>query len=134
MNKQRCSRQVFLRYSLIQLPELVLLVLVLILIGKWINIPMWATLVIFSLWLIANIIMFPFVWRAYDKDNPNSMCGSQGIAAERLSPIGYVRIHGEMWRAKVIEGASFIKKGEVVTVTGIRGLTLIVQSDKKLNT
>jgi membrane protein implicated in regulation of membrane protease activity len=75
--------------------------------------------------------MFPFVWRVYDEGNYNPIFGSQGIAADSLSPNVYVRIHGEMWRAKVIEGCSFIRKCEVVTVTGIRGLTLIVQSDNK---
>jgi membrane-bound ClpP family serine protease len=131
MNKQKCSRQVILRYSLIQLPELVLLILVLILLGQWIHIPMWVVLALILLWIIVNIIMFPFVWRAYVKDSPNTMAGSQGVAADAISPCGYVRIKGEIWRAEVIEGGSFIKKGDVVTVTGIRGLTLLVRSDNK---
>jgi membrane-bound ClpP family serine protease len=84
--------------------------------------------------VIFNVILFPFVWRAYDKGNPNPMIGLQGIAVDRLSPSGYVRINGELWRSKVIKDDSAIEKGEVVTVKGMRRLTLIVQSDKKLNT
>ncbi|MEN8263911.1 MAG: NfeD family protein [Nitrospirota bacterium] len=130
MNNRMWSRQVLLRYSLFQLPGLALLILILILLRYWINIPTWALWTFISLSVIVDVIMYPFVWRAYDKDNPNSMSGSQGIAAGRLSPSGYVRINGELWRAKVIEGNSAIEKGEVVTVRGISGLTLIVRPDK----
>jgi membrane protein implicated in regulation of membrane protease activity len=131
MSKQKYSRRAVLRYSLIQLPELILMALVLALLGQWIHLPVWIVLVLISLLVIVNIIMFPFVWRAYDKGDSNPMFGTKAIAVDRLSPSGYVRIKGEMWRANVIEGGSFIKKGEVVTVTDIRGLTLLVQSDTK---
>jgi membrane-bound ClpP family serine protease len=125
------SRQVLLKYSLLQLPGLALLILILLLLRHWISIPAWAIWTIISLNVIVNVIMYPIVWRAYEKDNPDSMYGSQGIAADRLSPSGHVRIKGELWRAKIIEGGSAIEKGEAVTVKGISGLTLIVQSDNK---
>ncbi len=134
MNKQMWSRQVILRYSLIQLPEVVLLLLVLGLIRLWINVPMWVVWSLTSLLLIINIILYPFVWRAYDKGDPNPMAGSQGIAADYLSPLGFVRINGELWRAKVMEGDSYIEKGEVVIIAGMHGLTLIVRSSKKETT
>ncbi len=131
MNKRMWSRQILLKYSLLQLPGLALLVLILLLLRHWIDVPAWAEWTIVSLAVIVDVIMYPFVWRAYDKDNPDSMSGSQGIAVDRLSPSGHVRIKGELWRAKIIEGGSAIEKGEVVTVRGISGLTLIVQSDNK---
>jgi membrane protein implicated in regulation of membrane protease activity len=125
------SHKVLLRYSLFQLPGLALLTSILVLLRYWVFIPSWAVWTFISLCVIMDVIMYPFVWRAYDKDNPNSMSGSQGTATGRLSPSGYVRINGELWRAEMIEGDSAIEKGDVVTVTGIRGLTLIVRSDKK---
>ncbi len=125
------SRQVLLKYSLLQLPGLALLILILLLLRHWIDVPAWAAWTFISICVIVDVIMYPFVWRAYDKDNPDSMSGSQGIAVDRLSPSGYVRIKGELWRAKIIEGGSAIEKGEVVTVRSISGLTLIVQSDNK---
>ena len=134
MNKQGWSRQVLLKYSLLQLPGLALLIIILILLRHWINIPNWAMWTLISLSLIVDVIMFPFVWRAYDKGNQNSMSGSQGVAVDRLSPSGYVRINGELWRAKVFEGNSAIEKGEVVMVKSMHGLTLFVQSDKKEKT
>ena len=125
------SRQVLLKYSLLQLPGLALLILILLLLRHWISIPAWALWTFISLNVIVNVIMYPIVWRAYEKETPDSMSGSQGIAVDRLSPSGHVRIKGELWRAKIIEGGSAIEKGEVVTVRGISGLTLIVQSDNK---
>ncbi len=134
MNKQMWARKVLLNYSLLQLPGLALLVSILFLLRYWIDIPAWAEWTIISLCIILDVIMYPFVWRAYDKDNPNPMSGSQGIAVDHLSPSGYVRINGELWRAKIMEGDSAIEKGAAVTVKGINGLTLIVQSDNKNKT
>ncbi len=125
------SRQVILKYSLLQLPEIVVLLLILALLRQWINIPMWTVWIVTSLLVMINIILYPFVWRAYDTNPPNSICGSQGIAADRLSPCGYVRINGELWRAKISDDNSVIAKGEVVTVKGMSGLTLIVQPGEK---
>jgi membrane-bound ClpP family serine protease len=125
------SSKVLLKYSLLQLPGLALLILILLLLRHWIDIPAWAEWTIISLGIIIDVIMYPFVWHAYDKDNPDSMSGSQGIAVDRLSPSGYVRINGELWRAKIIEGDSAIEKGEAVTVKSINGLTLIVHSANK---
>jgi membrane-bound ClpP family serine protease len=59
------------------------------------------------------------------------MVGSSGIAVDQLSPSGYVRINGELWRAKINENESVIKKGETITVRCLDGLTLTVISGKK---
>jgi membrane-bound ClpP family serine protease len=123
------SRQIMLRYSLLQLPEVVLLIMVLFLIRQWIHIPMWVVWMFSSILLMINVIMYPFVWRAYDKSVPNALSGSRGITVDRLSPSGHVRINGELWQAIVTEGHEPIEKGGNVTVKDIQGLTLIVESD-----
>jgi len=125
------SRQVILKYSLLQLPGLAMLILILILLQYWVNIPTWAVLMFISLWIIMDVILYPFVWRAYEKGNSTSMIGLKGTAVDHLSPSGHVRIKGELWRAKVTQSNSTIEKGEIVTVKGLDGLTLIVQSEKK---
>ena len=74
--------------------------------------------------------MFPFVWRAYDRPRPGdlrSMIGTEGIAQERLNPSGYIRVHGELWQAEVMEKRIPIEKGEEVQIQGSYGLTLLVQ-------
>ena len=120
-----------LRYSLLQLPGLAILILMFILLQRWVNLPAWTVWTFISLWVIKDVILYFFVWRAYDTGDSNPMIGSKGIAVDRLSPSGYVRIKRELWHAKVIESDSAIEKGETVTVRELDGLTLIVQSDKK---
>jgi membrane-bound ClpP family serine protease len=125
------SRQVLLKYLLLQLPGLAMLILILILLRHWMNIPTWAVWTFTFFWIIKDMILFPFVWRAYEKGHPNTIIGSKGTAVNRLSPSGYVRIKSELWRAKVTESNSTIEKGETVTVRDLDGLTLVVQSEGK---
>jgi len=40
------------------------------------------------------------------------------------TPLGQVRIHGELWRARCEAGADV---GDTVRVTGVEGLTLLVE-------
>jgi membrane protein implicated in regulation of membrane protease activity len=131
MNKRRWSPRLFLRYSLIQVPELGVLLMVLVFLNQLIHVPAWILWTIISLWIIVNVIMFPFVYRAYEKNVPVAIPGSKGIAVDRLSPSGYVRLNGELWRAQVIEDDSAIEKGEDIVVAGRKGLTLTVLSDKE---
>lgn len=116
-----------MKYLLLQLPGLAMLILILILLRQWMNIPTWAVWTFTSLWIIKDMVLFPFVWRAYEKGHPNTIIGSKGTAVGRLSPSGYVRINGELWRARGIEGDSAIEKGETVTVRDLDGLTLVVK-------
>ena len=108
-----------------------MLILILILLQYWVNIPTWAVWMFISLWIIMDVILYPFIWRAYEKSNSTSMIGLKGTAVDHLAPSGHVRIKGELWRAKVTQSNSTIQKGEIVTVKRLDGLTLIVQSEKK---
>lgn len=76
------------------------------------------------------MVLFPFVWRAYDwdqKDAGHAMIGMQGVALEPLDPAGFILVRGERWRAEVRGMGTFIKKGQKVEVRGIQGLTLYVK-------
>ena len=133
MGKRRWSRRVVIKYTLLQLPALVFLALILYLIRLWVQMPAWLILGMVGLWVVKDVILFPFVWRSYDQDrlgDANSMVGLHGVAKDRLAPSGYVEVHGEMWQAEVMEGAPPVQSGESIRVRGIRGLTLIVQPDK----
>ena len=133
MGKRRWSRRVVIKYSLLQLPALVFLAFILHLLRLWVQMPAWLIWGMVGLWALKDVILFPFVWRAYDQDrhtDANTMIGLRGIVKDRLAPSGYVEVHGELWRAEVMEGASPVNSGENIRVRGIRGLTLIVQPDK----
>jgi membrane-bound serine protease (ClpP class) len=57
------------------------------------------------------------------------MIGRRGIVTGRLDPEGYVRVHGELWRAETVENDRPLKEGQSVTVVRVSGLKLYVRTD-----
>ena len=132
MERKGWSAKVVLRYALLQIPFTALVIVVLILLRKWVNIPIWFVCALVALLVIKDVALYPFVWRAYDPESPaltNQMEGAQGIAIEDLHPSGYVEIGAERWQAEVTGDGPSIRRGQRVRVQGIRGLTLLVQLD-----
>lgn len=130
MKKPGWSVQVILRYTLYQIPGLALIISILILVWQWVDLPDWIFWGLITLWIAKDIILFPFVWRAYDRNrlkDLHTLIGAKGIVEERLSASGYVRVHGELWQAEVREDSLPIEKGEIVRIQGIHGLKLIVE-------
>ena len=119
-------KRTVLKYSLMQLPGLAACVLILALLRYVMLIPTWSIYIVLSLWIIKDIILFPFVWKAYNGSVPE-MIGGNAIAAERLDPSGHVRIKGELWQAETAKGRPAVEKGQTVTVIDKKGLTLIVE-------
>jgi membrane protein implicated in regulation of membrane protease activity len=127
--KRRWTSRAARRYALFQLPGLALVVLVLILIGRWSDLPAWVFWVVIVLWVLKDLAAFPFVWTAYDPhDGGNPLVGARGVARERLAPSGYVRIRGELWKAQAT-GDRAIECGETVRVRSAHGLTLTVEPE-----
>ena len=134
MNHRMWSIRILLEYLLVQLPVAVVIFLILMLVSQWITIPTWLIWCLIGLWLIKDMILYPFVWRAYDWNSSGSsdgMTGLYGIAKERLDPSGYIIVRGELWKARVIEESMTIEKGEKVLVKAREGLTLQVECDHK---
>jgi membrane protein implicated in regulation of membrane protease activity len=108
----------------------VLLVLVILLINRWwVTVPLWLGLGIVGLAVVKDLVLFPLLWRSYtgsDPDDPSSMIGRRGIVIGRLDPEGYVRVHGELWRAEIVGNDRPVEEGRHVTVVGISGLKLYV--------
>jgi membrane protein implicated in regulation of membrane protease activity len=136
MKARGWSTRIVVRYSLLQLPALAFIILILILIQRWIDIPWWLGWGFVALWAVKDAILFPFVWRSYDWNGSkvaNTMMGACGTAKERLAPSGYVEVRGELWKAEVMEDVGPIEAGESVKVQELRGLTLIVQKNNEKN-
>ena len=134
MERKGWSAKVVLRYALLQIPFTALVVVVLILMRKWVDLPIWFVCALVALLVIKDIALYPFVWRAYDPDSPgltSQMQGARGIAIEDLHPTGYVEIGAERWQAEVTGDHPLIRRGQRVRVHGIRGLTLLVQLDSE---
>lgn len=127
MKKRRWTARAAARYAILQIPALLLLLLVLILADRWVDLPGWVIGVPAGLWLLKDIALFPFVWRAYDKEEATRcMIGARGLAISPLSPSGHVRVQGELWRAEVLGKGPPIAKGRRVVVRDVAGLRLVV--------
>lgn len=136
MKARGWSTRIVVRYSLLQLPALALIILILILIQRWIDVPWWLGWGFVALWAVKDAILFPFVWRSYDWNGSkvaNTMVDACGTAKERLAPSGYVEVRGELWKAELMEDVGPIEAGESVKVQALRGLTLIVQKNNEKN-
>ena len=55
---------------------------------------------------------------------PETLVGSTGQVITACTPLGQVRVQGELWRAQCAEGAA---AGEQVRVVALEGLTLVVE-------
>lgn len=128
------SVRILSKYILVQLLEIAVFVLLLMLVGQWIHIPLWLKWGLIGLCVAKEIISYPLVWRSYDwgyREENNPMMGLSGIAKDRLDPYGYIIVRGELWKAKVAETGLTIEKDANVLVRGIKGLTLLVEPEKK---
>ena len=124
-----------IRYVLLQLPGYALLILILGLLRSFIELPGYATWSIVGLWIVKDIVLYPVVGRFYDPDYPKdwfSMIGLTGIAQEPLNPKGYIRVKGELWKAKVLDKEVKVNAGESIIIRGIDGLTLLVEPKRPM--
>jgi len=130
MLSKETKQRIVLRYGLYQIPDMVIFVLILFLLRKWVDLSLWLYIGLVSLWMVKYVLAFTFVWPAYNKPRPGdvkSLIGTEGIAEERLDPSGYIRVHGELWRAEVIGKTIPIEKGQTVLIERACGLTLLVK-------
>ena len=128
------KRRIVLRYARYQIPDVAIFVLILSVLHQWVGLSLGLFIGLVTLWMVKYVVVFSFVWRAYDKPRPGdvtSLIGTQGIAEERLDPAGYVRVHGELWRAEVIGKTMAIEKGKTVLIERADGLTLLVKPFQK---
>lgn len=132
MEKRSWSKRVILRYALLQVPGLLAAAGVIVLLRRWGVFPDGYTGLVLGLWVLKDVVLFPFVWHAYDWDDPGqtgSMIGKRGRVTRKLDPSGYVQIGGELWLAEAPQPSKPIQEGEWVTVEGVDGLKLFVRPD-----
>jgi len=137
MNIDGVTRKIIFRYVWIQALETIVFILILMLINRWVAIPVWFFAGACAVWILKDIIMFPFVWRAYDwdrnreSDQMTRMVGMTGIVHRQLNPCGYIHVRGELWEAKMEDKTLQLDQGRAVTVTGKSGHILIVRPEKE---
>jgi len=128
-NLKNVNLKIVIRYTLLQIPEFILILIGLHLIRIRFDLADWLFWTVILISAAKDILLFPFIWPAYDWDNPkhkDPMLGMRGVTRERLAPKGYIFIKGELWMAQ-INGETAIEKDRDVVVTQVKGLTLMVR-------
>jgi membrane protein implicated in regulation of membrane protease activity len=119
-----------LRYTLFQIPDLILLSLGLAAAVRWWGLPVLAAYGLVALWLVKDVIMFPILRVAYESDSTSGVDGIRGalgVVTQPLAPAGYVRLGSELWKAELASGSGSVLEGSAIRVVEVRGLTLIVE-------
>lgn len=131
----RARARTLLRYWLIQLPGAALLLVALLLLRRWFDLPMWAVATVIAAWLIKDAALYPVLKHAFDPTSgpqPHSPLGRTAVAHEGLGQTGmprrgYVQLGGELWLAELAPGAQGVAPGRRVRVVDQRGLCLVVE-------
>jgi membrane protein implicated in regulation of membrane protease activity len=123
-------RRTIFRYTLFQIPDLILLSLGLAAAVRWWGLPVLAAYGLVALWIAKDVIMYPIVRVAYESGGSSGVegiHGALGVVAQPLDPSGYVRLGSELWKAELVPGGETVSVGSAIRVVEVRGLTLIVE-------
>lgn len=123
----------FVRYLLYQVPGWILVLVVLALLRDAVDLSAGAAAVLFAAWFVKDLALFPFLRGAYEHaPGPviERLIGERGRSVEALAPGGYVRVRGELWRARARAGEEPIPAGRPVIVTAVLGSNLLEVSGR----
>ncbi len=124
--------RVFGRYLVLQIPGQFIAAVTLVMLTRWTELTPTLAVVLFVLWVIKDLAMYPVTRIAYEPQSggqgADALLGALGIAQEDLAPeqTGYVRVGAELWRAQLCGGES-VAKGATLRVTEVCDLTLQVE-------
>jgi membrane protein implicated in regulation of membrane protease activity len=121
---------VALRYAALQIPGQVFVLLLGVAAWEWLGAPAWLAWGAPLFWVVKDALLFPFVWRAYEPDDPSApggLVGATALVEDPLGPSGWVRIGPELWRAELVAGAAAAPRGARVRVVRVEGLVLRVE-------
>ncbi len=119
------------RYTLFQIPDLILLSLGLAAAVRWWGLPVLAAYGLVALWITKDVVMYPILRVAYEPGGSSGVFeihGALGVVVQPLVPSGYVRLGSELWKAELVTGSGAVSVGSAIRVVEVRGLTLVVES------
>lgn len=113
------------RYLLLQVPGWIAVAAALAALGWLAGLPAWIVPVGVAAVVVKDLAMYRFMRHTLDPPRMR-LLGARGLAVERLAPVGYVRVDGELWRAEATGGE--IAAGSAIVVREVHGLTLRVEA------
>jgi len=91
------------------------------------NIPIWGLILLILAFGAYQVVTYRLGRRALDRKpvlSPESIVGCYGEASTKLTPDGYVKVKGELWRA--FSTGLNIDEGKEIVVMEVKRLTLLV--------
>jgi membrane protein implicated in regulation of membrane protease activity len=120
----------FQRYMLFQVPGWVIDIAVLAALIEWWKLPLWAAVGIFTLLVVKDFVLYPFLRVGYEtkeRSGIERLIGERGVVKQRLDPEGYVLVHGELWKARQALPGEHLAPGTRVRVAAFDGMLLLVE-------
>jgi membrane protein implicated in regulation of membrane protease activity len=119
-----------IKYLLFQIPGWIITAIVLMILLHWEFIPKWLAVLCFVASLLKDLLLYPFLRRAYEPGVTGSarLVGSRGVAEGDLAPTGYIRVRGELWRAVVSPADNVIRSGTEVEVVSADRMEVFVRA------
>ncbi len=127
----RSKSRTIARYTLFQIPVLILLSLGLGAAVRWWDLPVLVAFGLVAAWIAKDVIMYPILCVAYQSGGSGGVYeihGALGVVVQPLAPSGYVRLGSELWRAELVTNSGSVSVGSAIRVVEVRGLTLLVES------
>ena len=118
----------WLRYVLLEIPDLLVLGVLLWLAHQWDWIEAKPAWLILGLWIVKDALLFPLIVPVLARKpvlGPELLVGQTALVVRDLDPEGTVKIRGELWRAESASGP--IVSGTYTEVLSMTGLTLRVR-------
>jgi len=123
---------VFARYLLMQIPSAFAVALGLWAFVHWGPLTPAIAAVLFGVWVVVEIAMFPVLRIGYEtggqRAGVESMIGMVGRVCSELDPEGFVQLGHERWRAVARSEPLPVPAGSRVRICEVRDLTLVVEA------
>jgi membrane-bound serine protease (ClpP class) len=119
-----------LRYLFFQIPGWAIAAVVALGLRHWDVVPTWVVAVGFSGVVLKDLAFYPLLRSAYEphvKSGSEALVGKKGVAQGELSPEGYVRVNGELWRAVADPVGLVITAGTEVEVVRAEGMKVVIR-------
>ena len=117
----------FARYLAWQAPGWLILGAALFWLWQTLGLATWLAITALALYVAKDLALYPVMRTTFRAPTPTRPIGRRAEAVERLAPTGYVRIDGELWKARAVGG--HVTAGHHVIVRAADGFTLIVEAD-----
>ena len=119
------------RYLLFQIPGWIVAAIVLMLAFEWGWLRAWVALALFAAWVVKDALLYRWFGFAYALDHrtpAERLIGTHGIAVDTLSREGYVKVQGELWRARPDPPDASIEREQRIVVVAAERMVLVVRA------